>query len=202
MLLSPTYLGFAVYVSSFAPGAAAASQSAYGLIVLSIPALTLALILPIPPSLPLLAPKSPLIPLSTLLLSTLNRSLRPLMLLTPIIIFILALFSWSMNGDILRGFWTAGATRFTADNQSSPREEGIAPFAARASLFVTMLLLLLASITLGTARSMTPSPSVTSPGGRRWQGNIRPGDDWEEEYGLTAARRARKAFALAVRQYI
>lgn len=201
VLLVPTYLGIVAYIANLISGAAAVSQLAYTMVVLSIPALTFAVILPLPPSLPLLAPRSSLVPLSALLLSTLNRSLRPLMLLTPAIVFVLALFSWSMDGDVFRGFSNPGDTHLIR-NGPSPLEDGIAPFAARVSLFVTVLLLLLAGITLGTARSMIPSPGVSGQGGRRWRGAIRPGDDWEEEYGLTAARRARKAFALAVKQYI
>jgi hypothetical protein len=69
------------------------------------------------------------------------------------------------------------------------------------SLFITLILLLLYALTLGIARSFTPS-FPTSDGAHRWRGRSLEDDEWEAEYGPVLARRARRRFAEAVRRYL
>jgi hypothetical protein len=69
------------------------------------------------------------------------------------------------------------------------------------SLFITLILLLFYALTLGIARSFTPS-FPTSDGAHRWRGRVSEDDEWEAEFGPVLARRARRRFAEALRRYL
>lgn len=171
-------------------------QSAYSLITISIPTLTILLILPIAPSLPLLFHS--ILPLSTLLLNMLHRSIRSAGLLMPLVIGLFILFAWSMNGDIFRGVF-----RFSNVLLPTPTEPGIAPFEARLWIFITVILLLIFSIALTISRAIMPiREGWDDDGTRRWKGANKEGDEWEKEYGVTVARLARRRFALAVQELV
>ncbi|RSH85261.1 hypothetical protein EHS25_005068 [Saitozyma podzolica] len=88
-----------------------------------------------------------------------------------------------------------------AQSSPPPSEYGVAPFQSRLSLFITLILLLLYALTLGIARSFTPS-FPTSDGAHRWRGRSLEDDEWEAEYGPVLARRARRRFAEALRRYL
>ncbi|WWC65100.1 uncharacterized protein I303_107714 [Kwoniella dejecticola CBS 10117] len=193
----------------------------YNLVLLSIPTLTFALILPAAPSLPILV--KPLLPLSILLRRILSRTIRSAGLIMPLVLGLLVLFSWSMNGDIFRGFYQfplslsaiADSSNRTLieryiDNPArgslrsiaEPVEDGISPFPARLAIFVTLSVLLIFSIVLSAARAiMIPLERWDEEAAKRWKGAIKEGDDWEKEYGVVVARQAREAFCCAVNHY-
>ncbi|WVF67954.1 hypothetical protein IAT40_002716 [Kwoniella sp. CBS 6097] len=201
---------------------------AYPLLNISIPPVTFLLVLPHPPSIPILF--KGLIPLSVLLQRILNRSVRTAGLLMPLVLLLFVIFGWSMNGDVFRGLWTTPESPLSASTASStirircvsvsvplaaaelhatatdePFEEGISPFPARVSLFLTLSLLFVFSIILTAARAiMAPKDRWDDPtsGARRWKGGVMDGDYWEKEYGLTVGRQARGAWAEAVRTYV
>ncbi|WVQ95517.1 hypothetical protein IAU59_002614 [Kwoniella sp. CBS 9459] len=195
----------------------------YPLINISIPPLTFLLVLPHPPSIPVLL--KGLIPPSVLLQRVLNRSIRTAGLLMPLVLVLFVIFGWSMNGDVFRGFWQvpvySNFKRYDNDSDhflfhdfhphaytrtvvDEPIEEGISPFSARVSLFSTLSLLFLFSIILTAARAIMMSKDGwddPNTGARRWKGGVLDGDHWEREYGLVVGRQARGVWAEAVRRY-
>ncbi|ORY26602.1 hypothetical protein BCR39DRAFT_540751 [Naematelia encephala] len=183
------------------------------LIYLSIPLLTLVLLLPTPPSLVFLSPTSSALPLSTLLLHIISRSLRTTGLLLPLLLILFGIFAWSMNGDIFRGFFTiinpsepvgpfTNSSELVKEeiNHSEPIEEHIAPFEARVWIFFTLVLLCLLCITLTTARAIAPTREhYDRDDERRWRGAVKEGDDWEKEYGVRVSRLAKARWAVAAK---
>ncbi|KAK8850511.1 hypothetical protein IAR55_004429 [Kwoniella newhampshirensis] len=216
LLLVPTHLAF---IFSFFPS----FELSFTLLTVSIPTLTFLLVLPDPPSLPILI--KPLLPLSILLRRILYRSLRTAGLLMPLVLVLLGIFSWSMNGDIFRGFdvtsqldedatsilWNVDRypssdripCRPVGGTEAGPVEVGIAPFETRLMLFLTLTLSLVFSIILTAARAISPPRERwDAEGERRWRGAVKEGDDWEREYGVVVGRKTRRAWAIAVRSYV
>jgi hypothetical protein len=157
-------------------------------LTVSIPFLTVLLILPHAPSLPYL--NLSLLPLSRLLVTTLVRSLRGITILMPLVLVLFAVFAWSMNGDIFRLLQDTSTIVL-------PTETEIAPFEARVWLIITITLLLFFALTLAASRSR----HVGVDDRPRWQGGVEEEDDWERDFGVLIGRMARRDFAEAVRLY-
>ncbi|WVQ63272.1 uncharacterized protein L199_001423 [Kwoniella botswanensis] len=190
------------------------SQISYTLLLLSIPTTTFSLVFPIRPSLPLLIPS--LLPLSILLKRIIYRSFKTAGLLMPLVLGLFVIFSWSMNGDIFRGFYQAvQSSIYTIEtiinpipiearaSIPEPVEDGISPFSARLTIFVTLSLLFICSLLLTASRAiMVPRERWDGKDKRRWQGAVKEGDDWEKEYRVQVAREARECFCDGVKGYI
>ncbi|WRT70650.1 uncharacterized protein IL334_007648 [Kwoniella shivajii] len=193
------------------------TQTAYNLILVSIPASTFLLILPYPPSIPILI--QGVLPLSVLLRRILVRSVKTAGLVMPLVLGLFAIFSWSMNGDIFRGFITVSQSfplsipppsmtewtdsTFSISQLGEPIENGIAPFEARLSLFITLSLLFIFSLLLTAARAvLIPREKWDGNEERRWKGAIKEGDNWERGYGSVVGRESRQAWSEAVRWYV
>ncbi|WWD08348.1 hypothetical protein V865_006460 [Kwoniella europaea PYCC6329] len=188
-------------------------QISYTLLLLSIPTTTFSLIFPIKPSLPLLFPS--LLPLSILLKRIIYRSFKTAGLLMPLVLGLFVIFSWSMNGDIFRGFYQAVQSSIyiietiakpipieARASIAEPVESGISPFSARLTIFVTLSLLFICSLLLTASRAiMVPKERWDGEDERRWRGAIKEGDDWEKEYGVQVAREARECFCEGVNGY-
>ncbi|WWC72534.1 uncharacterized protein I206_106496 [Kwoniella pini CBS 10737] len=216
VLLLPIYLTFLLSLfPSF-------HQISYSMLLLSIPTLTFSLVLPRAPSIPILV--KGLLPLSILLRRILIRTIKSAGLIMPLVLGLFLLFSWSMNGDIFRGFYhfsqillSSTSLPTTTDNvdrssnwtfvedisiEEEPIEVGISPFQARLMIFITLSILFIFSIILSAARAtMIPRENWDEEIAKRWKGAIKEGDYWEKEYGLVVARQARQAFTSAVKQY-
>nr|XP_019051129.1 hypothetical protein I302_01578 [Kwoniella bestiolae CBS 10118]OCF30059.1 hypothetical protein I302_01578 [Kwoniella bestiolae CBS 10118] len=209
VLLLPLHLSFLL---SLFPSY---GQLSYTLLLLSIPTMTFSLVLPNTPSIPILLPS--LLPLSILLKRILVRSVRSAGLLMPLVLGLFVLFSWSMNGDIFRGFYQTLSSRtitvlYTTANTkiytplqtqvAEPIEEGISPFAARLTIFITLSLLLVFSMLLTASRAiMTPRERWDREDERRWKGAVKEGDNWEKEFGVRVAGEAREGFCEGVKRY-
>lgn len=192
-------------------------SSAFSLLAFSLLPLTLLLVLPTPPCLAFLRPE-PLLPLSSLLLDILSRGIRSAGLILPLALLVFAVFSWSLNGDIFRGFFvrpsflitprdsTEGSTHTMADSPVNV-EVGIAPYETRLWIFITLLTLLLLSACLTIVRLVTP-PRDIAPMSRHTRGCRRtsdphempPGgwtdmDPWTVTYGPTLALASRQRWA-------
>ncbi|WWC98602.1 hypothetical protein V866_005495 [Kwoniella sp. B9012] len=190
------------------------SQVPYTLLLLSIPTTTFSLVFPIKPSLPLLIPG--LLPLSILLKRIIYRSFKTAGLLMPLVLGLFVIFSWSMNGDIFRGFYQAvQSSIYTIEtiinpipiearaSIPEPVEDGISPFSARLTIFVTLSLLFICSLLLNASRAiMVPKERWDGEDKRRWQGAVKEGDDWEKEYRVQVAREARECFCEGVKGYM
>jgi hypothetical protein len=111
-------------------------------LTLSIPFLTISLIRPEPPSIPILFPS--LLPHSIRLWDIIIAGFTGWALLWPVIIILCVLFSVSLNGDIFRGFFVISATA-TSD---PPVEEGVAPYGTRLAIFGTIIILAYLAICL------------------------------------------------------
>ncbi|WWD20694.1 hypothetical protein CI109_105170 [Kwoniella shandongensis] len=211
VLLFPTHLTFLVALFP------SIHERSHTLLTLSIPTLTFLLVLPGPPSLPTFF--KPLLPLSILLRRILYRSIRTAGLLMPLVVVLFGIFSWSMNGDIFRGFFVFSSVQqdYTAYGRSSlnvrqndiidsladPIEVGVAPFQTRLMLFFTLTLLFTFSIILTAARAISnPRERWDSNDEKRWRGAVKESDEWEREYGLVVGREARRAWATSVRNYV
>lgn len=127
----------------------ARSDTTYTFLLISIPCLVILLISPTPPSISFLAPS--LLPTSTRLFDTLGHTLQGWTLIWPLILVFCVIFSWSMNGDIYRGFFV-----FSNDTgpMDIPREPGVAPFEARLTLFVTLIILSIMAIIVSCQSSV------------------------------------------------
>ena len=170
------------------------SSTSYNILCLSIPFLSILLSLPSPPSLPFL--HADLLPLSTLLVSIIRRSLTSLGLILPLLVALFIVFSWSMNGDIYRGFFSILST--PTDLAPDSPEIGIAPYQARLAIFVAFVVLLILCIILGTARSSIPPASAPGVGASSDDDGLER-DPSEAEYGSEVALRSRIALTSAVR---
>ncbi|KAK6906651.1 hypothetical protein L486_07905 [Kwoniella mangroviensis CBS 10435] len=190
------------------------SQISYTLLLFSIPTTTFSLVFPIKPSLPLLFPS--LLPLSILLKRIIYRSFKTAGLLMPLVLGLFVIFSWSMNGDIFRGFYQAVQSSIyiietmtkpipieARISIAEPVEDGISPFSARLTIFVTLSLLFICSLLLTASRAiMVPKERWDGEDKRRWRGAIKEGDNWEKEYRVQVAREARECFCEGVRGYM
>ncbi|KAL7422904.1 hypothetical protein Q5752_002201 [Cryptotrichosporon argae] len=150
----------------------------FSLLALSIPCLTLLPLLPLPPSIPLLAlPRPALLALSAALLGLLS-GLRAGALFVPPALAVTALFAYSMDGDVYRGFIVDASVlrRFLVSNNvfrqplagpdtreawiatsaaaathlavPDPAEPSVAPFETRAALLSTLAILAVLALAL------------------------------------------------------
>ncbi|WWC92249.1 uncharacterized protein L201_007203 [Kwoniella dendrophila CBS 6074] len=215
IVLLPLHLAFLI---SFFPSYSAIT---YNLLLISMPIMTLSLVSPVSPSLTLLV--QPLLPLSVLLRRILSRSIKTAGLLMPLVVCLVLLFSWSMNGDVFRGFYrlelqsiliTASSAILKSKDdvvndgvnfriKSELEEPGTSPFSARLTIFTTLSLLCILSLILTASRIMlSPKDKWDSSDERRWKGAIKEGDSMERSYGLIVGRETRQAFAEAVLKYV
>lgn len=97
----------------------------------------------------------------------------------PLLLIMFIIFSISMNGDIDRG-----GLLFALDSEI-PSEPGVAPFEARVTIFVTLLVLLILALVVACSNTHR---SVNGDGVRR-EGVTRGG--WEDAHGTRTARLAR-----------
>nr|ODN96086.1 hypothetical protein L204_03777 [Cryptococcus depauperatus CBS 7855] len=194
-LLFPSHLAF--ISSFFSP----LRPYSFALLALSIPTLTIFLILPTPPSLPILLTR--LMPYSIITKSMILKSIKIIILFSPLILSIFGLFVFSLNGDIFRGFSVLGESTFTNSvNNSSLVEPGVSPFCTRLSLFCTLVIVVIISVIVSATNLPVPPQNEWNEYGKRWKGADKLVDDWEKEWGTGVGREARAAWANAVRKYV
>ncbi|WVN89704.1 uncharacterized protein L203_104934 [Cryptococcus depauperatus CBS 7841] len=194
-LLFPSHLAF--ISSFFSP----LRPYSFALLALSIPTLTIFLILPTPPSLPILLTR--LMPYSIITKSMILKSIKIIILFSPLILSIFGLFVFSLKGDIFRGFSVLGESTFTnsVDN-SSLVKPGVSPFCTRLSLFCTFVIVVMISVIVSVTNLPVPPRNEWNEYGKRWKGADKLVDDWEKEWGTGVGREARAAWANAVRKYV
>lgn len=167
-----------------------------------------------------------LLPLSVLLVGNIRRGLSSAVLLVPLAILLFVVFSWALNGDIFRGFYSLSSSiapvivhfiklalslfstncgTFCVDSGASvpvtleePVEPGISPYETRVSIFITILTLVILSISLSASRAGVQIRDYDHSSSKRWRGAVKEGDLWEREFGTDIARQARIQHALAI----
>jgi hypothetical protein len=169
---------------------------------LSIPFLTVSILLPTPASLPSLFPS--LLPTSVRLFGIVKAGFSGWLLICPILLLFFGLLSFSLNGDIYRGFFVDPSpfshvhlnvnTNHLDRSTTEPAEDGVAPYETRVAIFGTIILLLYFAICLsiaGMARARHGERRLPSARG----GSI----DWENRHGAELARRSRAKLVIGIR---
>ena len=156
------------------------NDTAYTLLLFSIPCLTILLISPSQPSISHLSPS--LLRTSSRLFERLRNLYRDWGLLWPLILLVFVVFSISMDGDIYRGFFfhptslfgfisspflISSSSRSDISNlderderdeldRTTPTEDGVAPFEARLVIFSTLIVLIVLAIMVSFQPSSDP----------------------------------------------
>jgi len=111
-------------------------------------------------------------------------------LIWPLILVVCVVFSISLNGDVLRGFFVV-----TNLDSEGPVEDGVSPYGTRVAIFGTLLLLLYLAI----GQSISNMTHINRSPESRQMEDHRPRDDWKCEYGSEIASQARAEMILGVR---
>ncbi|ORX41044.1 hypothetical protein BD324DRAFT_613003 [Kockovaella imperatae] len=189
--------------------------SAYSFLCLSIPTLTIALIVPRSlPSLVYLFPET--LPLSAILATSLGRAIRSLTLLGPLALFLFIILASSMNGDsdlwvIFGNFSSDMGTTLSqlvsaVGHGAMGGEPPVAPYEARQAIFISLSLLLAFSIPLAIAQSYPPTTiSLKTPSSSRGVASTSSEvvhDDLDRNYSPYIALSARTHWARSVNHYL
>jgi hypothetical protein len=153
----------------------------------------MAILLPAPISIPLLFPS--LLPVSVRLSQIIQAGFTGWNLVWPLLLLLFGIFSFSLNGDIYRGFFVEHSTSpIEPDSRrvgpgTEPTEDGVSPYETRVATFCTIILLLYFAICLSVSGMVRALRSGNTGGGTTM--SHRP-HDWESRHGtFAAARRAR-----------
>ena len=135
------------------------APAAYSFLCLSIPPLTVLLVLPSAPSFTYVSPRQAL-PLATILYSALGRATASLTLMGPLVVVIFFLFALAMNGETrlftMDGL-TAALQHLWVTSEIMPETAArVAPYEARLAMFIALMVLLLLAIPLAISQSYPP----------------------------------------------
>lgn len=127
--------------------------------------------------------------MSTYAISLFLRMAKPALLFLPLTTLIFLALAWSLNGDI----WRLGLV------DPPPGESGVAPFAIRMWLAIALGVVLAGWLVMGCSRCWTGRDGERNGSVMEREKNV---DPWEAEWGLEAARKARRERVKAVERFL
>jgi hypothetical protein len=154
----------------------------------------MAILLRAPISIPFLFPS--LLPVSVRASQIIAAGFTGWNLVWPLVLLLFGIFSFSLNGDIYRGFFVEHSTSLIGPDTDTrrvgpgtePTEDGVSPYGTRVAIFCTIILLLYFSICLSMSGMVRANRRDNTDGGTTM--SHRP-HDWESRHGTDTARRAR-----------